>query len=160
MCNPSNESVDYVKDAMHAGDRVLQRLFQTKDPLAEVEPDKFLQYNVLVHSMLRMDWALVHHGVGHAIWLYVRVGLGLTSGSGLRLGSGFQCGIELECGLSVHRAWHGMAWHGMAWHGMVWHGMVCGLSVHRAVHEVTTKDFGAEGFTALVSFPATKPDMP
>ena len=36
----------FVKDAMHAGDRVLQRLFQTKDPLAEVEPDRFLQYNV------------------------------------------------------------------------------------------------------------------
>ena len=38
----------FVKDAMHmhAGDRVLQRLFQTKDPLAEVEPDAFLQYNI------------------------------------------------------------------------------------------------------------------
>ena len=33
----------FVKDAMHAGDRVLQRLFQTKHPLAEVEPNKFLQ---------------------------------------------------------------------------------------------------------------------
>ena len=34
-------------DSMHSGDRVLQRIFKSNDPLAEVEPGKCLQFNVV-----------------------------------------------------------------------------------------------------------------
>ena len=37
----------FVMNSMHSGDRVLQRIFKSKDPLAEVEQGKFLQFNAV-----------------------------------------------------------------------------------------------------------------